>query len=513
MKNRLRLIRMKKFFKKRIALLSVLVGVFISVINICFLFVVYGAISTMINISGEGKVETTQTMSNYYYKEGYFYLNENCTEKVTSSSNIDAEIVTFQDLINQAESDSVIYMLSTYTSPILEETVELGEKKITIKRYLNIDNSDLTFKSGSLINVTEIFTIDASNPAGSLIIDGQNIESTATGGAVNLYNSTFTINASGNVSFCNNIAYSGGVIGVEKNGMLEVSGVTFEDNLASVSSGTGAIGAASGNTVLASGGAIFIANNAKSVSISNSNFKNNIAQTGGAIYSNKTTNLQNCQFSENKANSESEARGGAVLNAAGTLTINSCEFFENEATGPSAKGGAICSDTQTLNIRNCNIHDNKSTSTGNFESYGGGVCSLSSKNTLLTIEGTLIENNKTYSSVDAFGGGVYSDGSITFSGNKGNTKIVVNNNEAVKSGVSLPNNFYLASDRTINLSGFKNAPGSQIGITTAAIPTIGYSVSICPSKAVSAQVEYFFSDISEYLVELINSALVLTKST
>ena len=79
--------------------------------------------------------------------------------------------------------------------------------------------------------------------------------------------------------------------------------------------------------------------------------------------------------------------------------------------------------------------------------------------------------------------------------------------------MSLPNNFYLASGRTINLSGFKNAPGSQIGITTAAIPTIGSSVSIYPSKAVAVHQEYFFSDISEYLVELINSALVLTKST
>lgn len=61
------------------------------------------------------------------------------------------------------------------------------------------------------------------------------------------------------------------------------------------------------------------------------------------------------------------------------------------------------------------------------------------------IEGTLIENNKTYSSLGAFGGGVYSDGNITFSGNTGNTKIVINDNKAVKSGVSLPNNFYLAN--------------------------------------------------------------------
>lgn len=87
MKNRLKIIKLKKFFRKKIALLSVLVGIIISIINICFLFVVYGAISTMINISGEGRVETAQTMSNYYYKEGYFYEDESCMEKVTLSSN------------------------------------------------------------------------------------------------------------------------------------------------------------------------------------------------------------------------------------------------------------------------------------------------------------------------------------------------------------------------------------------------------------------------------------------
>ena len=121
MKNRLNIIKLKKFFRKRIALMSVLVGVVISIINICFLFVVYCAISTMINISGEGRVETAQTMSNYYYKEGYFYEDESCAEKVTLSSNRNVEIVTFQDLINQIASGSIIYMLSSYMIPIPEE--------------------------------------------------------------------------------------------------------------------------------------------------------------------------------------------------------------------------------------------------------------------------------------------------------------------------------------------------------------------------------------------------------
>ena len=56
MKNKFRLIRIKKFFKKRIISISVLAGLAILMVNICCLSVLYGSISTMINISGEGEV-------------------------------------------------------------------------------------------------------------------------------------------------------------------------------------------------------------------------------------------------------------------------------------------------------------------------------------------------------------------------------------------------------------------------------------------------------------------------
>ena len=65
MKNKFRLIRIKKFFKKRIISISVLAGLAILMVNICFLSILYGAISTMINISGEGRVvsESSLTLS------------------------------------------------------------------------------------------------------------------------------------------------------------------------------------------------------------------------------------------------------------------------------------------------------------------------------------------------------------------------------------------------------------------------------------------------------------------
>ena len=60
MKNRLRVIRIKKFFRKRIIPISILAGVALSIVNICCLSVLYGSISTMINISGEGEVEKAE---------------------------------------------------------------------------------------------------------------------------------------------------------------------------------------------------------------------------------------------------------------------------------------------------------------------------------------------------------------------------------------------------------------------------------------------------------------------
>lgn len=48
MKNRLRVIRIKKFFRKRIIPISILAGVALSIVNICCLSVLYGSISTIL---------------------------------------------------------------------------------------------------------------------------------------------------------------------------------------------------------------------------------------------------------------------------------------------------------------------------------------------------------------------------------------------------------------------------------------------------------------------------------
>ena len=295
MKNRLRLIRMKKFFKKIITLLSVLVGVFISVINICFLFVVYGAISTVINISGEGKVENTQTMSNYYYKEGYFYLNENCTEKVTLSSNIDAEIVTFQDLINQIASGSIIYMLSSYMSPIPEENVVIGAKNISIQRYIDENGDNLTFKDGSLIEVKSTFSIDATDLNGFLIIDGADLE----------YDSGF----------------EGGIFNVNSGGVLNLFGASSQNIILK-------------NSFAKTGGALF---NNGNLTLSNCKITDNTAAQGGAIYNSgadASAVIDGCLIKNNIA---SEYGGG--INNLSNMTIKNSSVSNNSLTDGVAENG------------------------------------------------------------------------------------------------------------------------------------------------------------------------------
>lgn len=48
----------------------------------------------------------------------------------------------------------------------------IGAKNISIQRYIDEKGNNLTFKDGSLIEVTQTFSIDATDLNGSLIIDG-----------------------------------------------------------------------------------------------------------------------------------------------------------------------------------------------------------------------------------------------------------------------------------------------------------------------------------------------------
>lgn len=93
-------------------------------------------------------------------------------------------------------------------------------------------------------------------------------------------------------------------------------------------------------TTATSGGAIF---NFRSTNIllTNSEFRDNSAFSGGAIYSSNSTipvgmqamTIENCLFEDNEA---IDFGGGAVYNWQGQMTVNECEFINNSSANSGA---------------------------------------------------------------------------------------------------------------------------------------------------------------------------------
>jgi chitodextrinase len=160
----------------------------------------------------------------------------------------------------------------------------------------------------------------------------------------------------------NNGQQGGG--GVFNHGTLTVTGSTFTGNSAPASSGT-------------SGGGI---NNSGTLNLSASTFTGNTAQEGGAVFNQKTATITNDIFTSNTA---TIFGGGALLNAAGTMTVTGSTFTGN--TGPG--GGAIDNDT-TLNISN-------STFTGNTGGSNGGGAIINFGPTTVT-RTTISGNSSTF---------------------------------------------------------------------------------------------------------------------
>ena len=105
-------------------------------------------------------------------------------------------------------------------------------------------------------------------------------------------------------------------------------------------------GASPGN-----GGAILIDKNTQNTKIQNSNFQANKANSGGAIYSFKDLTVTECQFKNNIAE-----YGGAINARENEVKINvmHSNFTDNSA---DADGGSVCcNDITTFN---CKFHDNR----------------------------------------------------------------------------------------------------------------------------------------------------------
>ena len=183
--------------------------------------------------------------------------------------------------------------------------------------------------------------------------------------AVSTYDGSLTV--LGYSYFVNNSGSFGGAILVDgPNGMLSVSGSTFENNYAfnggaidfvgntyTISNCTfkdnKARGTGSKNTNIASGGAICAQETNTNSIISNCKFENNSASYGGAINA-VNVNLTNSNFTDNTADSSYSGtfnnkannrggEGGALYVSASdsstvcTAIIDDCNFIDNYGTG------------------------------------------------------------------------------------------------------------------------------------------------------------------------------------
>ena len=190
------------------------------------------------------------------------------------------------------------------------------------------------------------------------------------------------------------------------------------------------------------------------------------------IGSEKSNGEKNVKLINSKIKNSSYSVGGAIENYyGGTVDLTHCELSGNSAISSSnwAQGGAIytTNNVATLNLNSCTIRNNIASGT----------------------------------SSDTKGGGVYNGNNMTIKG-----KMIIENNKSSINGVEKTDNLYL-SYSTVDTSGLTS--GSRIGITTSTTPTSSSNVTISPSGSAASTADYFFSDVSGYIVSLVNNALVL----
>lgn len=312
------------------------------------------------------------------------------------------------------------------------------------------------------------------NKYGKLTVtDATFSENTATNGGV-VYTqeaSSVVTLGEGTTATDNTTTQYGGVVYALNNAKVVLSGAELDNN-AAVRGGATFVGGAkletsentifSNNTTSENGGAVYVtwyeykANEEDTentivyseTKIVDSEFKNNSARLGGAIYNTSADiEIEGGVYSKNSSN-----LGGAIYSTAGELALNGSTFTENSAVldsdGKNGNGGAVCVVGSTLTGTGENVFDSNSAAghggamyvsyikvsdtektpgvanfTGgefkNNSAVSGGAIS-SRTACIVTLNGTILTGNSA-SSTDttnpAGGGAIYSnDNTLTLSG-------------------------------------------------------------------------------------------------
>lgn len=250
--------------------------------------------------------------------------------------------------------------------------------------------------------------IDIQEPKGTVSITDTTIsecEAEANGGGINLNNVNNVQCTLQNVTIQRCIATNGGGGGVcVKAGALTITGGSFKENLA------------------VKGGGIFVdkgtSAQACTVTISGTQdnpvvIANNEADHGGGLYNGGTANISYAKFEENTA----KHNGGGIYNA-GTCTMDGVELKKNKADASDASvrlGGGIFIDADAHCTLGESVEVIQNTVTGT-NSNGGGIFVDKKSDTqlgTLTIQGTQDNPVVIAKNEAAYGGGLYSYGTVT----------------------------------------------------------------------------------------------------
>lgn len=245
---------------------------------------------------------------------------------ITSASAGDIKIgdnestyTTVSEAVNNSQNGDVIYI----------GTGNYNENNIQINHDLTIsakDNSQVTLNA----NQGKLFTVEKNAKLtliGITFINGKSDYGSIiyNNGQTNIKNCTF--------SNCEVDSY-GGVI-FNNLGTLNVKNSTFKNNTANGQGG-------------------FLHNEAGNVKITDSIFINNQAARGGAIYNHHGfLTVDNSKFQKNNCGKNGEL-GGAIKNW-GPATITNSIFENNNG---AMEGGAIYNFYTTLNVKNCKFTNN-----------------------------------------------------------------------------------------------------------------------------------------------------------
>ena len=257
-----------------------------------------------------------------------------------------------------------------------------------------------TSADGGAIYAASVKATDATFEANTATHDGGAIYTSGTGGSADLKNDVFLGNTSGR---------QGGAVSAAN---LKVESSTFRGNISTTAGGAIYLqsGSSDRSTIVSSffvnnqanalgGGAVYLTGDKNPLTIQTSVFHDNYAVgSGGALsLDGADVVIYRSTFTDNKLESVSTAKGGAVYLNSDRARIGNSTFHNNKA-GPGT-GGAVYLDTRVGGIgeRSALVHN---TFVNNGADKGGGLASASEA--VYLASNLLVANSASYGK-DIFG--------------------------------------------------------------------------------------------------------------